>query len=96
MRRSSETINASMPQPLYCLLFYRCGRKTQRWRNSLTVALGSYAALGFLVAAKQLIRIKEFENRDFAEYFLIGTLESILAAPVLGLSVRTVSLEWWV
>ena len=62
----------------------------------LTVALGSYAALGFLVAAKGLIRIKEFEDRDFAEYFLVGTLASVLAALVLGLLVRTVFLEWWV
>ncbi len=62
----------------------------------LTVALGSYAALGFLVAAKGLIRIKEFEDRDFAEYFLVGTLASVLVALVLGLLVRNVFIEWWV
>lgn len=61
----------------------------------LTVALGSYAALGFLVAAKGLIRIKEFEDRDFAEYFLVGTLASVLTALVLGLLVRNTFLEWW-
>ena len=61
----------------------------------LTVALGSYAALGFLVAAKGLIRIKEFEDRDFAEYFLVGTLASVLTALALGLLVRNVFLEWW-
>ncbi len=68
---------------------------SERGLMLLTVALGSYAALGFLVAAKGLIRIKEFEDREFAEYFLVGTLASVLIALVLGLLVRTVFLEWW-
>jgi hypothetical protein len=43
---------------------------------TIVVAAGSYAALGFLVAAKGLIRSEEFEKRDFTEYFLIGSLTS--------------------
>lgn len=62
----------------------------------LTVAIGAYGALGFLVAAKGLIRIKELEvDRDFAEYFLIGTLASVLIALALGFLVRHAFLAWW-
>ena len=61
----------------------------------IMVALGAYEALAFLVAAKGLIRIKQFENRDFAEYFLIGTLTSVTLAFVLGWVLRTAVLELW-
>ena len=62
----------------------------------LTVVMGAYGALGFLVAAKGLVRIKELEeDRDFAEYFLIGTLGSVLIALALGFLVRHAFLAWW-
>lgn len=62
----------------------------------LTVVIGAYGSLGFLVAAKGLIRIKELEeDRDFAEYFLIGTLSSVLIALALGFLVRHAFLAWW-
>ena len=36
---------------------------------------------GFIVAAKSLARHKRFEtDSEFAEYFLVGTLASVLAA----------------
>ena len=38
-----------------------------------------------MLGAKGLIRSKEFEDRNFAEYFLIGTLTSILLAEAAGL-----------
>ncbi len=53
----------------------------------LIVIVDGYGALGFLIAAKGLIRIKQFEDRDFAEYFLIGTLTSVLIAVSLGAAV---------
>jgi hypothetical protein len=48
------------------------------------VIAGQYEALGFVVAAKGLIRSKEFEDRDFTEYFLLGTLASVLIAVLTG------------
>lgn len=54
----------------------------------LVVIVGSYEALGFLVAAKGLIRASEFEDRDFAEYFIVGSLTSVLVALLLGLALR--------
>ena len=61
----------------------------------MTVALSAYAALGFIIAAKGLIRIREFENRDFAEYFLIGTLTSVVVAFALGLALRALAISLW-
>ena len=65
---------------------------------TIVVAAGSYAALGFLVAAKGLIRANEFENksnREFTEYFLVGSLASVLVALCAGLIIRFVLMALW-
>jgi hypothetical protein len=61
----------------------------------IVVAAGSYAALGFLVAAKGLVRSKELEEREFAEYFLVGSLCSVLVALCAGLIMRYALLSLW-
>lgn len=38
------------------------------------------AAVGFVVAAKSVARFKELEDRSFAEYYLVGTLTSVVVA----------------
>lgn len=48
------------------------------------VLASQYEALGFVLAAKGLIRSKEFEDRDFTEYFLLGSLASVLVAVLTG------------
>jgi len=58
------------------------------------VAEGSYAALAFLMAAKSLIRSRDLENRDWAEYFLLGTLASIAVSLAGGLLIRLVLMFW--
>lgn len=60
----------------------------ERWITLLMVVRGDYAALGFLMAAKTLARHKRFDEPGFAEYFLVGTLGSVLMAMVLGEVVR--------
>lgn len=52
------------------------------------VFLGQWGALGLVLAAKSLARIREFENRDFANYYLLGTLSSLLVAVGVGLAMR--------
>lgn len=48
-----------------------------------------FSAIGFILAAKGLARFKELENRNFAEYVLIGTLLSaLLAMLVAGLTLN--------
>jgi len=39
---------------------------------------GQFAAIGFILTAKGVVRYKEFTDRTFAEYVLIGTLLSAL------------------
>ncbi len=53
------------------------------------VLQGAYSALGFLIAAKGMTRFKQLDNREFAEYFLIGTLLSVLLAGMVALLVRS-------
>ena len=54
------------------------------------VLLGQFGALGFVVAAKALARFRGLDDRDFAEYFLIGTLASLLHAVVVGVGLQMV------
>lgn len=63
---------------------------------TLVVIAGSYSALAFLIAAKGLVRFEEFEkSRDFTEYFLVGSLSSVLVALCLGLALRYALLTLW-
>jgi hypothetical protein len=63
---------------------------------TIVVAAGSYAALAFLVAAKGVVRSDEFDkNRDFAEYFLIGSLSSVLVALCAGIALRFALIRLW-
>jgi len=52
------------------------------------VLTGSEAAIGFVVAAKTLARFRLLDDRDFAEYYLLGTLASVAVAIVTGLVAR--------
>ncbi|PYP38504.1 MAG: hypothetical protein DMD34_06380 [Gemmatimonadetes bacterium] len=52
------------------------------------VLLGEYSAVGWIIAAKSLARFKQLEDREFAEYFLVGTLASFLLAVLVGLGTR--------
>ncbi len=49
------------------------------------VLTGTEAAIGFVVAAKTLARFRLLDDRDFAEYYLLGTLGSVAVAIVTGL-----------
>ena len=52
------------------------------------VLLGEYGAVGWIIAAKSLARFKALEDREFAAYFLIGTLASFLLAVLSGIGIR--------
>lgn len=79
-------------------LEFRRGRligNMERVVVALLAAVGSYPAIGFLVAAKGLVRSKEFEDRDYAEYFLVGTLASTTLALAVGTALRLMIHETW-
>jgi len=61
----------------------------------ILVAYGSVEGLGFLAAAKGLVRAQEWKDRALAEYFLVGTLLSILMATGLGLLLKAAYSHLW-
>ena len=52
------------------------------------ILIGEFGALGLITAAKAIARYRALETRDFAEYFLIGTLASLFHALLVGVGVR--------
>jgi hypothetical protein len=52
------------------------------------ILLNHWEALGFLVAAKSLARFKDLDDRQRAEYYLVGTLVSLFGATVSALAAR--------
>ena len=45
---------------------------------AVIVATAEYSAVAFILAAKGVARFKQLEEREFAEYVLVGTLASTL------------------
>jgi hypothetical protein len=56
----------------------------------ILVLTSSEAAIGFVVAAKTLARFRQLDDRDFAEYYLLGTLASVSVALVTAIVARAV------
>ncbi len=55
----------------------------------LTLLLwNQFGAIGLVLAAKALARFRGLDDRDFAEYFLAGTLASLLFALAVGAGVK--------
>ncbi|HEM46094.1 MAG TPA: DUF3307 domain-containing protein [Alphaproteobacteria bacterium] len=64
------------------------GRMIGILERTLTLALvlyGEWAAIALLITAKSIARFEEIKVRKFAEYYLVGTLTSLLVALVIGL-----------
>lgn len=56
----------------------------ERWMMLALMSRGELAAVGFVFTAKSIVRYREFERQEFAEYYLVGTLYSILVALALS------------
>jgi len=67
----------------------------ERFLMVAAIGVGSYQVLGFIIAAKGLIRSKEFNNRNFAEYFILGSLASAAVALSIGLILRACIPYFW-
>jgi hypothetical protein len=48
----------------------------------------SYPAIAFIVTAKSIARFKQMDDRDWAEYFLLGTLTSMFLGIMFGILLR--------
>lgn len=56
----------------------------------ILIVLGEWAAIVLLVAVKSIARFEALKKRHFAEYYLIGTLTSLLVAILSGLLLTAV------
>lgn len=61
-----------------------CIGRLERVLTLTFVLVGQYEALALILTAKSIARFRELRNRDFAEYYLIGTLSSVLFAVLIG------------
>jgi len=61
----------------------------ERWLLLIIAVRGDYTAIAFIIAAKALARHSKFDNPDFAEYFLVGTLASLLMAVAVAEFLRS-------
>lgn len=53
----------------------------------MLVSMNAWQGIAFVFTAKSLARYKQLDNRDFAEYYIVGTLISILIGITAGLLV---------
>ena len=56
----------------------------------LLTVVGAYPSIAFIIAAKSIARFKQLDDRNWAEYFLLGTLTSIFLGLILGLLVKEI------
>lgn len=70
---------------------YNAGRVIgilERWLMFVVVlSTNDLSAIAFILAAKGLARMKQLDEKEFAEYMLIGTLLSVLGAVLTGKAV---------
>lgn len=94
---SDVLVTDRAPKPIDTVEFNR-GRWIGNLERILLLAIiadASYSAIAFLMAAKSLIRSKDLENREWAEYFLLGTLASATVALAGGFAIRKIVGAFW-
>lgn len=52
------------------------------------VLTGSFTALAFALTAKSIARFKELEDKQFSEYYILGTSASLIVALFAGMMIR--------
>lgn len=52
------------------------------------VLTGSFTALAFVLTAKSIARFKELEDKQFSEYYILGTSASLIVALFAGMAIR--------
>ncbi len=59
----------------------------ERWLIVLLIATKNVASIGLVITAKSIVRYPQLSDKDFAEYYLFGTLLSVVLALASGLVV---------
>lgn len=58
----------------------------ERTITLILILAGQWAAMALLATAKSVARFDDLKDRQFAEYYLVGTLSSLLVAILIGLA----------
>ena len=96
VRKTLERYPAVVPKPSDGSDEYAMGRVIgclERFVILILLMFNQWGAVGFVIAAKSIARFPELRDRtqkDFTEYYLIGTLTSILVAIATGVALRCV------
>ena len=64
----------------------------ERTLTLILILAGEWAAMALLATAKSVARFDDLKDREFAEYYLVGTLASLLVAILIGLALRVLGL----
>ena len=56
----------------------------ERWLILLLIASRNVSSIGLVITAKSIVRYPQLGDRDFAEYYLFGTLLSVVLSLVSG------------
>lgn len=64
----------------------------ERTITLILILAGQWAAMALLATAKSVARFDDLKDRRFAEYYLVGTLTSLLVAIVTGLGLRALGI----
>jgi hypothetical protein len=86
-----EDVANSSESEVFAQIEYNRGRiigLLERITLFVLISLNQFGAIGFVVAAKALARFQSLDNRDFAEYFLIGTFASLVTAGTIALLIQ--------
>lgn len=62
----------------------------ERTLTLILILLGQWAAMALVLTAKSVARFEELKERRFAEYYLVGTLTSLLVAVAVALALRAI------
>jgi len=60
----------------------------ERWLIFTLVLHAQYSLVGLVLTAKSIARFRQLEEASFAEYYLLGTLYSLVIALFFGLGLR--------
>ncbi|MFD3157104.1 DUF3307 domain-containing protein [Haloimpatiens sp. FM7330] len=58
----------------------------------LVMTMGQPVMIGFVLTGKSIARFKKLDDSSFAEYFLIGTFTSFIAAIIGGIIIKTLNI----
>lgn len=65
----------------------------ERTITLILILAGQWAAMALLATAKSVARFDDLKDREFAEYYLVGTLTSLLVAILIGLGLLGLGIE---